>query len=269
MSKCSPIDPSGYQKIFMHNGNIMLSTQEECFKLNHGVWMKHSDLVHKRHPNASVVTTNIATFFFGGFWSRDTYEYLPNDSNEWIIGQTKIPGGLKDGFAIALKSDQEIWLIGGFDTEKRILSFDVTNHSFKELPINLVVERWGHNCAFIPGTNKVMITGGGGNYGVSVNRGLNSTEILDIETGIGTLASPMNRRRMFHGMGITMLDGENKLVVFGDNRSQKAIEFYDTKAKKWKLTNQIKMRQEMHLSCYLSANLWEIQRLFSKPESQR
>ena len=266
MSKCSPIDPSGYQKIFMHNGNIMLSTQEECFKLNHGVWMKHSDLVHKRHPNASVVTTNIATFFFGGFWSRDTYEYLPHDSNEWMIGQTKIPGGLKDGFAIAVKSGQEIWLIGGFDTEKRILSFNVNDHSFKELPINLIVERWGHNCAFIPGTNKVMITGGGDE---KATRGSNSSEILDIETGVVTLANPMNRIRLFHGMGTTMLDGENRVVVFSDNRIQKAIEFYDTKAKKWKITNQIKMRKEMHVLNYLTLNLWEIQRLFSKPDTPR
>ena len=73
---------------------------------------------------------------------------------------------------------------------------------------------------------------------------------------------------MFHGMGITMFDGEKRLVVFGDNRSQKSIEFYDMKAKKWKITNQIQMRKAMHVLNHLTVNLWDIQRLFSKPEAQ-
>ena len=41
-----------------------------------------------------------------------------------------IPDGFWDGCAIAVKSEQEIWLIGGYETEKRILRFDVKNHTF-------------------------------------------------------------------------------------------------------------------------------------------
>merc|ERR1711902_86147 len=89
-----------------------------------------------------------------------SYEYLPKDSTTWLMGKTNIPGGFEGGCAIAVKSDQEIWLIGGVNTKKRILSFDVNEHTFQELPSQLNVGRNGHSCAFIPNTNKVMITGG-------------------------------------------------------------------------------------------------------------
>ena len=46
-------------------------------------------------------------------------------------GEDNIPGGFEKGYAIAVKSDQEIWLIGGFDTEKRVLSFNVKDHTFR------------------------------------------------------------------------------------------------------------------------------------------
>ena len=86
--------------------------------------------------------------------------YLPKDSTLLLMGKTEIPVGFLVGCAIAVKSDQEIWLIGGIQTEKRILSFNVKDHTFQELPSQLNVRRVEHSCAFIPNTNKVMITGG-------------------------------------------------------------------------------------------------------------
>ena len=55
------------------------------------------------------------------------------------MGKIEIPGGFEDGCAIAIKSDQEIWLIGGFRTGKRILSFDVESHTFKVLPFSAIL----------------------------------------------------------------------------------------------------------------------------------
>ena len=57
------------------------------------------------------------------------------------MGKTEIPGGFKSGFAIAVKSEQEIWLIGGTWTEKRILSFNVNSHTFQVVPFQLNVGR--------------------------------------------------------------------------------------------------------------------------------
>ena len=78
----------------------------------------------------SIVATQEATYVFGGASSNKTYEYLPKDSTTWYMGKTEIPGlGFHRGCAIAVKSEQEIWLIGGWNTEKRILSFNVNDHT--------------------------------------------------------------------------------------------------------------------------------------------
>ena len=157
--------------------------------MDHGTWKEHSTLNVERIYH-SAVTTQTATFIFGGRNSRTTYEYLPKDSTEWLMGKTEIPGrGFSSGCAIAVKSGQEIWLIGGGRTEKRILSFNVERHTFQELPYQLNVGRASHRCAFIPNTNKIMITGG---YSDDCH---DSTEVLDTEDGSITMASPMNSKR--------------------------------------------------------------------------
>ena len=131
-----------------HDGNILLcggfGNPEKCLQLDHGTWREHSTLNRNRVWH-SAVTTEIATFIFGGGYSRTTYEYLPKGSTEWIMGRTEIPGGFEYGCAIAVKSGQEIWLIGGGRTEKRILSFDVESHTFQVLPFQLNVGRQGHH----------------------------------------------------------------------------------------------------------------------------
>ena len=82
------------------------------------------------------------------------------------MGETEIPGiGLAGGCAVTVKSEQEIWLIGGAGSSKRILSFNLNNHTFHEIATQLNEERIGHRCAFIPNTNKIMITGGQRNNG--------------------------------------------------------------------------------------------------------
>ena len=58
------------------------------------------------------VTTQEATFIFGGGYSRTTYEYLPKDSIQWLIGKTEISGR---GCAIVVKSGQEIWFCNNYN----------------------------------------------------------------------------------------------------------------------------------------------------------
>ena len=153
---------------------------------------------------------------------------------EWIMGKIEIPGGFEDGCAVAIKSDQEIWLIGSFRTGKRILSFDVESHNFKVLPFQLNVGWRSHRCAFIPNTNKIMVTGGGN------DDFLYSTEILDPEDGSVTMASPMNSKRVYHGIGIITVNGEDRLAVVGgsDGRTQlDSVELYNTQTEKWEMTD--------------------------------
>ena len=153
--------------ISLHDGTILIcggrNNLQKCLQIRHGNWVEHSTL-NKLRLGHSAVATPSATFLFGGHGSTETYEYLPKDSKTWQNGKTNIPEGFADGCAIALKSNQDILLIGGSGgitvSNDRILSFDVKDHTFFELPFVLNVGRFGHTCVYIPNTNKIMIAGG-------------------------------------------------------------------------------------------------------------
>ena len=180
-----------HANLALHDGEILRigGSTRECNKLLFASPNNehHSILTSLRHA-PSVVTTETATFVFGSRSgaSRTTYEYLEKGSTTWQEGKIPIPGGFSCGSAIAI--NQEILLIGGLGTGKRILSFDVNNHSFKELSTKLNKRRYGHNCAIIPGTKNVMITGGF----FGREEGLESTEIFDAENESITMGSPLN-----------------------------------------------------------------------------
>ena len=100
----------------IHDETILLcgglTNAQKCFQLDHGTWKVHSTLNEERVDH-SAVTTQTATFLFGGEHSRTSYEYLPKDSTKWLMGKTEIPGDFGNGCAITIKSQHEIWLIGG------------------------------------------------------------------------------------------------------------------------------------------------------------
>ena len=77
-----------------HNGTIILcggkNNEKQCLQMDHGTWKDHSTLNEARVWH-SAVTTQTATFIFGGTYSRTTYEYLPKDSTKWLMGKTEIP----------------------------------------------------------------------------------------------------------------------------------------------------------------------------------
>ena len=233
--------------LVMHNGSVLLcggtDNEQKCFQLSHGFWKEHSDLNERRIIHASTaITTKIATFIFGGYSGygpTTTYEYLPKDSHIWLMGKTEIPGdGFRLGCAIAVKSEQEIWLMGDISDGKRIISFNVNDHTFGVLPYELNLGGVGSRCAFIPKTNKVMITGG---MDESDEWYTSSTEILDTTDGSVTVTSPMNFRRAHHGIGVITVNGEDKLAVFGgksyDDDELDSIELYNTQTEEWEMAD--------------------------------
>ena len=243
-----------------HDANILLcggfGNPKKCLQLDHGTWKEHSTLTMERAWH-SVVTTQAATFIFGGCYSNKTYEYLPKDSTTWLMGKTEIPGpGFHRGYANAIKSEQEIWLIGGIETQKRILRFNVNDHTFEELPFQLNVGRRYHKCAFIPNTSKIMITGGYSDDGY-----LDSAEVLDTEDGSVTMvASPMNSKRDEHGMGVVTINGKDRLAVYGgwDGRnSLDSVELYNMKTEKWELAD-VKLRNAKSSFSFLTVKLGDI-----------
>ena len=201
--------------MFLHNETIILcggfNNLKTCLKLQEGTWTEYTSMKRER-DKAAVVSTTTATFIFGGWRNKDTYEYLENNAFEWKLGTANITDGFKSGCTIAISQD-EIWLIGGTRTEQRILSFNVENQNFTELPTKLKQERYGHQCAFIPGTRHLMITGG------YINS--DSTEIIDVETGNVIEGPSMNSKRAYHGIGVLNIDGQ----------------VYNAQTQKWELTN--------------------------------
>ena len=219
-----------------HNGTILLCggwDNKQCLQLDHGTWKDHSTLNMERALH-SIVATQEATYIFGGSYSRTTYEYLPKDSITWLMGRTEIPGGFRNGCAIAVKSKQEIWLIGGYGTENRIVRFNVESHTFQVLPFQLNVGRFNHRCAFIPNTSKIIITGGfSDGY-------LDSTEVLDTEDGSVTMTGPMTTKRYMHGMGVVTINGKDRLAVFGGydgGNYLDSVELYNTETEKWEISD--------------------------------
>ena len=130
-----------------------------------------------------------------------------------------------------------------------------------EFSTRLNERRCGHTCAFIPGTNKIMITGGVGQS----HRALNSTEILNIEDGTITAGSPMNTKRFGHGIGVITINNEDRLVVFGglsgtQGRARTQVHFveiYNNFTEKWETTD-IKVKSPNSGFAYLSVRLGDI-----------
>ena len=235
-------------------GTILLCgggyNEKHCLQLDHSTWKEHTTFNEKRVWH-SAVTTQEATFIFGGYYSKTTYEYLPKDSTKWLLGKTEIPGGFTEGCAV--NSGQEICLIGGAGTKKRILSFNVESHTFQVLSFQLNERRASHRCAFIPNTNKIIITGG-----FSYDY-LDSTEILDTDFGSVTMGSPMNSKRDGHGMGIVTINGEDRVTVFGgsDGKKLDSVELYNTQTEKWEMTD-FKLSERKSQFSFLTVKLVDI-----------
>ena len=204
---------------------------------------------------ASAVQTNSGIFIFGGIDSPNTFEYLPNNSRTWSMGETEIQGGFQDGCVIAINSGQDVLLLGGWETERRILKFSISEHKFEELPLQLNVGRYGHRCAFIPNTNKIIITGG---------RALNYpdvSEIFDMDKArITIMTSPMHFKRSRHGIGVITVDDEDKLVVFGgynENGSIDSVELFDDETQSWDMTD-IKLMEGKYSFGFFTVKLGNI-----------
>ena len=215
---------------FVHNGTIMLAgccsrpvghyqneplqVMYECLSLTGRIWCHHSYTNYTRHTAAHACTKS-GTFFFGGYHSPETFEYLSKNSKDWVVSDNKIPEGFQSGYAVVI-SHEEIWLIGGSLSDEsqktnRILSFDTINHTFKTVDFRLIDARAEHCCAFIPGTTKIIVTGGRGDWDVPVE----SSEIIDVRNKTVISGPKMNNFRANHGIGILKIENQNRVIVFG------------------------------------------------------
>ena len=226
--------------------------------------MKWHSTLNRERAFGTAVTINSETFIFGGPFGEDTYEYLPKDSNTWILGKSNIPEGIiMDAYANPIESKQEILLIGGRETYKRILKFNVKYHTFEELSTKLIYGRYGHRCAFIPGTKKIIITGGC-NLEYS---SMSSTEIFDTENySIIMAQNQMSMGRSHHGIGIITINDEERLAVFGgiDIRCGTgpldSVEIYNANTQKWEMSD-MKFSGKRYAFGFLSVKYQDLTKL--------
>ena len=242
-----PFDDTENPVIFEHNDKILLlcaTKHKKCYQLDvkGHTWKEHS-ILNRMRIWASAIATNTATFIFGGNFSPSSFEYLPKGSTTWINGKSQIPGGFFMGCAIFDETNNEILLIGNAVIGRgRILSFSIENHTFDILPQELNVGRCLHQAILIPGTNKVLITGGeaDGKY-------LDSTEILDLKDKSIEMASPMNCKRTCHGIGLINVNDRQRIAAFGGSNDKdtclNSVEFYDPTTNKWEISSQIKLEE--------------------------
>ena len=237
--------------VTMHNKSILvggtLLGNLICLELNHDTWKQHSDLNDERlYP--SVVTTEMATFVFGGkspqnYSTGISYEYLPNGCTTWKVGTSQIPIWFEQGCAVAIPSDKNIWLLGSICAMNRIIKFDIDTHVFQDLSYGkngcarIKDMRYQQRCIAIPGTMNILITGG-----LTTGRTCkNTTEVFNTENLAIVRGPPMNMSRAQHGIGIITIKGYDRIVVFGgignNEHCLDSVEVYNTETQKWALTN--------------------------------
>ena len=219
-----------------HDNSIIM----ECFKLENGSLKHHSTLNFGGRRGTSIATNSV-TFTFGGDYTDSSYEYLPKNSTTWILGTNIIPGGINEACGIAINSDQEILLIGNryADLNRKILKFNVKDHTFEELPTKLIHGRAGARCAYLPGNKKIIITGG---LNLTMrSKGMSSAEIFDIEDNSITMApNSMNVGRSYHGIGVLTVDDQDRLAVFGGKNESgdlDSVELLDPKTLQWEISD--------------------------------
>ena len=232
---------------------------ETCYQLKNGSWQISNVIeTNGRITSNMVVRTEKATYVFGADEQCKEVKYLPTGSKNWHICKTKFTEPFVLGCAIEVKSRGEIWLIGGVaetidETSKSILSFDLENHTFKKSPIELKKGRVSPTCVVTKLANceVILVTGGQ----VGTNGYAYSVEIINIETGEVKLCSPMNIRRVGHGIGTLKINNQPRIAVFGGYNGkhvENTIEIFDPEALKWELVEDFKMNESRYSFGYLT-----------------
>ena len=206
-------------KIMSCGGSIAnddFDNRQKCFILEKENWVHHSTL-SKARCSAIAITMPDGIYVFGGCGvNSTTSEFLPNGSKVWEQGPEIPEPGLWDTSGIKV-SDEELLIIGGqaclFQPAlSRIMKYNIVTKAWTILD-DLNLGRESHACAILG--DKVIVCGGmnfdyqGGGY-------LSSTEVISISgKHLPRKVGDLNNPRCKHGMAITRIDDEIKLIAFG------------------------------------------------------
>ena len=254
--KDSPKNNNAFPLLIVHGDTLLLcggySTQHNCLKYENG-WKEHSILNHHRTFSSAATTTN-GTFIFGGGpgYVGQSFEFLPKNSNMWELGRTQIPVEFDSGCAVEVPEMNAILLIGGWRTETRILKFEIETQEFKVMNMTLIKKRYHQECARLPDTNVIAITGGA----VDKKNVHDSTELLNLEENTIIIGSPINTSRWRHGMAVITVDDEDRLAIFGGRDENgdylDSVETLNPRSRKWEVMNNLKLKESKEEFGYIS-----------------
>ena len=213
---------------------------QKCLELKDNQWQEHSNLKNER-TRASAVSMPGGIFLFGDIYydSKTTWEWLPNESNQWQSGTTNIPGiGYDRGCAVKI-NDTEILLIGGVGTYKRLLKFNTNTNEFANLGDVLNQGRRSHACTRYE--EKIFISGGYGSGNI-----LSSTEIINLnDLTKAHTAGNLVQARYGHGLVVVHVDNKPTVLALGGGfsgpngglNSLNSIEIWNATSKTWRMTS--------------------------------
>ena len=105
------------------------------------------------------------------------------------------------------------------------------------MPSKLNIARHSHACAYIPGTNKILVAGGFSHPYMYDN----TTEIINTDDGSVTMGGSLNIGRVGHGMGTIKINGKEQLVVFGGVDGtidiHSSVELYNAETDQWEMSD--------------------------------
>ena len=246
--------------LFMQNGTLTAaggfdwngSFNETWYQLKNGFWQINTALKTSGYCTpTNMVITSKAIYTFGADENANKVRYLPNNGKNWMVEENiEIPGQFRIGCAVEIRSRGEIWLIGGCDYRgSRILSFNLQNHTLRELPLKLKTGRSYQKCVVTKiGNKEVILVTGGLSEGRQPHKPsfLNSVEIINIEDGSVTPSPPMNIKRVGHGIGTLNINNQPRICVFGGYNGEKeenTIEVFDKETLKWELVKDFQMKE--------------------------
>ena len=189
------------------NGEILacggLNNEQKCLELKDNQWKEHSNLNKKRY-RASAVSMKNGVYIFSGDKTKNTWEWLPDGENKWQIGTCSIPNTFEEGCAVKI-NDEEILLIGGWQTFQHVLNFNTISQQFEHLGDILNQGRAGHACVLF--NDKIIISGSH-----IAGRRLSSTETINLhDLKTSHYALDLIEPRAWHGLVVVHVN--NKLTV--------------------------------------------------------
>ena len=251
-----PYATEASQVILTNNNDILTcggygDNIRKCLVLNtkEVKWVAHSDMNKERKYFASV-TMPSAVYIMGGSYSKTTSEFLPSGSTNWQNGPSIPAPGLYYGGCAVKKNDFEIILIGGSDTQKRIIQLNIQTNKWITLG-ELQEGRIYHACAVID--NTIVVTGGRN----SNARAISSTEVISLRNQtLSELVGDLNDRRLLHGMAIAHVNGKPTLLAFGgesvNDIKLDSIELWIPESQSWAVLSDTKLSEAKDLFGYLS-----------------